>query len=252
MPRNDRHAIRQEVGLPLTMDRRTVGKVAVIRCNGRITAGDEAESLRVYVCGMFANHKNFILHLENVTFIDSSGLGTVVRLLGSTRRMRGDLKLCNVPPPLQKVLRITNLSTLFETYESEETAIGSFYCKSKGSDKPESVGVGLVCVDKSADLLAYVRELLQRAGYDVHTTCSLSDSLMLIRVTRSCLALVGPSLTGSSATRQAITTAFPNVAVIELECDFSKLDAGEAASRLLEEIQLRRQASKGSVGLPQS
>jgi anti-sigma B factor antagonist len=252
MPRNDRHAIRQEVGLPLTMDRRTVGKVAVIRCNGRITAGDEAESLRVYVCGMFANHKDFILHLEEVAFIDSSGLGTVVRLLGSARRLRGDLKLCNVPPALHKVLRITNLTTLFEIYESEETAINSFFSKSKGADKLGSVGVSLVCVDKNADLLAYVKELLQRAGYDVHTTCSLSDSLMLIRVTRSGLILVGPSLTGSSATRQAIITAFPNLAVIELGSDFSKLDAGEAASWLFEEIQLRLQPSKGSVAVPRS
>jgi anti-anti-sigma factor len=252
MPRNDRHGMRREVSLPLTLDRRTVGKVAVIRCNGRITAGDEAESLRVYICGMFANHKDFILHLEDVAFIDSSGLGTVVRLLGSARRMRGDLKLCNVPPALQKVLRITNLTTLFEIHESEENAISSFYCRSKSSDKLASVGLGLVCVDKNADLLAYVRELLQRAGYNVHTTSSLSDSLMLIRITRPCLAVVGPSLTGSSATRQAMATAFPNLAVIELGCDFSKLDAGEAASWLLQEIELRLQASKGSVAAPQS
>jgi anti-sigma B factor antagonist len=242
MPRN-RHGTRPEVSLPLTLDRRTVGKVAVIRCNGRITAGDEAESLRVYICGMFGNHKDFILHLEDVAFIDSSGLGTVVRLLGSARRMRGDLKLCNVSPGLQKVLRITNLTTLFEIYESEENAISSFYCRSKGSDKLASVGVGLVCVDKNADLLAYVKELLQRAGYDVHTTCSLSDSLMLTRVTRPRLVLVGPSFAGSSDTRQAITTAFPKLAVIEMGSDFFKLDAGEAASRLLQEIQLRLQAS---------
>src|SRR6516162_4989751 len=239
MARNDLHASPAGGQLPLTIDRRTVGKVAVIRCNGRILAGDEAESLRVYVCGMFANHKHFILNLEDVGFIDSSGLGTVVRLLASTRRLHGDLKLCNVPPALEKVLRITNLTTLFEIYESEEKAISAFYCRSKGSDRLASVGVALVCVDKNADLLAYLRELLRRAGYDVHTSCSLSDSLILIRVTHPHLVLVGPSLTGSPATRQAITAAFANAAVIELGCDFSKLDAGEAGSRLLQEIQTR-------------
>jgi len=242
MPRNDSHASRLEVSLPLTIDKRTVGKVAVIRCNGRITAGDEAESLRVYVCGMFANHKDFILHLGDVGFIDSSGLGTLVRLQTSTRRLHGDLKLCNVPPALEKVLRITNLTTLFEIYESEENAISAFYCRSKGSDKPASVGVALVCVDKNADLLAYLGELLRRAGYDVHTTCSLSDSLILIQLIRPRLVLVGPSLTGSPATRQAITAAFANVAVIELGCDFSTLDAGEAGSRLLQEVQLQLQS----------
>ena len=238
--------------MPLTIDKRTVGKVAVIRCSGRITAGDEAESLRVCVCGMFAKHKDFILHLEDVGFIDSSGLGTMVRLLTSTRRLHGNLKLCNVPPPLVKVLRITNLATLFEIYESEEDALSAFYCRSKGSDMPASVGVALVCVDKNAELLAYLKELLRRAGYDVHTTGSVSDSLILIQVTRPRLVLVGPSLAQSSATRQAITTAFPNVAVIELGNDFSKLDAGEAASRLLQEIQLRLQASKAPVAVTPS
>ena len=238
--------------MPLTIERRTVGKVAVIRCNGRITAGDEAESLRDYVCGMFANHKDFILHLEDVGFIDSSGLGTVVRLLASTRRLHGDLKLCNVPPALAKTLRITNLTKLFEIYESEENAIRAFYCRSKGSDKLASAGVSLVCVDKNADLLAYLGELLRRAGYDVHTTCSLSDALILIQVTRPRLVLVGPSLTGEPDTRQATSAAFANLAVIELGCDFSKLDAGEAASRLLQEIQLRLQASQGSVTVKHS
>jgi len=252
MARIDPHASRWEVRLALTIDRRTVGKVAVIRCNGRITAGGEAESLMVYVCGMFANHKDFILHLADVGFIDSSGLGTVVRLLASTRRLCGDLKLCNVPPALQKVLRTTNLTTLFEIYESEESALNAFYHRSKSSDKLPSVGVSVVCVDRNANLLAYLGELLRRAGYDVHSTCSLSDSLILIRVTRSRLVLVGPSLTESPATRQAITAASANVEVIELGCDFSTLDAGEAGSRLLQEIQLRLQSSNGSVALTQS
>jgi anti-sigma B factor antagonist len=223
--------------LPLSMDTRTVGKVAVIRCNGRITAGEESESLRVHVNSMFGNHKDFLLHLGEVGFIDSSGLGTVVRLLSSTRRLHGDLKLCNIPPGIEKVLKITNLAALFDTHASEESAISAFYRRAKVPEAASSLGHSVVCVDKNADVLAYLRELLRRGGYEVHTTNSLADSLILIRVLRPLVLLVGPSVAASPGTQQAFAAARTTVPVIDLGSDFSTLDAGEAASRLLENIQ---------------
>jgi anti-anti-sigma factor len=227
----------QEAPLPLAMDTRTVGKVAVIRCNGRVTAGEESESLRVHISGMFGNHKHFILHLGEVGFIDSSGLGTVVRLLSSTRRLHGDLKLCNIPPAIEKVLKITNLTTLFDTHPSEESAITAFYQRSKAAEAEARGGRAVVCVDKNADVLAYLRELLRRGGYDVHTTNSLADSLILIRVIRPLVLLAGPSLAGSPSAQQAFAAACTKVPVIDLGSDFATLDAGEAASRLLDNIQ---------------
>ena len=231
--------------MPLSLDTRTVGKVAVIRCNGRITAGEESEALRVHVNSMFGRHKDFLLHLGDVGFIDSSGLGTVVRLLSSTRRLHGDLKLCNIPPGIEKVLKITNLSTLFDAHGSEESAISAFYKRSKATDAPSSLGHSVVCVDKNADVLAYLRELLTRGGYEVHTTHSLPDSVILIRVIRPLVLLVGPSVTGSPGAEQAFDKVRATVPVIDLGGDFSTQDAGEAASQLLESIQALRTQPKG-------
>lgn len=160
--------------MPLLMDTRAVGKVAVIRCNGRIAAGEEAEALRVHVNGMFGNHKDFVLHMGDVGFVDSSGLGTMVRLLSATRRIHGDLKLCNVPPVVAKVLKITNLHALFDTHESEESAVSASYRKASAAEPAASGGRPVVCVEKNGDVLAYVRELMRRAGYEVHTTNSLA------------------------------------------------------------------------------
>ena len=237
----------------LSMDTRTVGKVAVIRCKGRVAAGEESESLRVHVNGMFGNHKDFILHLGEVEFIDSSGLGTMVRLLSSARRLHGDLKLCNIPPVVGKVLKITNLGTLFDAHESEESAISAFYRRQKSAEPAASAGRPVVCVDKSADVLAYLRELLRRGGYDVHTTHSLADSLILMRVIRPLVLLIGPSLAGSPAAQQAFSAACTSVPVIDLGSDFATLDAGDAASRLLENIQaLLPTGSQSSVGVAKS
>ncbi len=116
-----------------------------------------------------------VLHLGEVAFIDSSGFGMLVRLLTSTRRASGDLKLCNVPADVYKVLKMTNLITLFEAHESEEDAVSAFYRRSTISERVAVTGPSILCVDQSADVLAYLRELLRSAGYRVLTnsTCTI-------------------------------------------------------------------------------
>jgi anti-anti-sigma factor len=52
------------------------------------------------------DRRAIVLHLGEVGFIDSSGLGTIVRSLTSTRQVHGDLKLCNVPEHVRKVLEL--------------------------------------------------------------------------------------------------------------------------------------------------
>jgi anti-sigma B factor antagonist len=113
--------------MPLVLNARGVGRVTVVQCSGRIVAGNEMEALRAHISGMMRERKDFVLHLGDVAFIDSSGLDTMVRLLTSTRKSHGDLKLCNVPQAIEKLLKMTNLDKLFETHESEESAISAFY-----------------------------------------------------------------------------------------------------------------------------
>lgn len=225
--------------MPLSLNSRGVGRVTVVRCSGRIVAGNETESLRVHVTGMMRDRRDFVLHLGEVVFIDSSGLGTMVRLLTSTRQSHGDLKLCNVPQAIDKLLRLTSLDRLFDAHESEENAISAFYRRNAAPEPVAATGPAVVCVDQNGDVLAYLRELLRRGGYDVHTSSSLPDSLILIRVTRPVLLLVGPNLTASPGTHQAFDAACARLPVVELGKEFSTLDAGEAASRLLENIKTR-------------
>ena len=98
-----------------------------------------------------------------------------------------------------------------------------------------------MCVDRSSDVLTYLRELLKRRGYDVQTTISVPDALILLRASRPALLVVGPNLTASPATRQAFETACTRMPVVEMGSEFSTLDAGEAASRLLGSIQAHLQ-----------
>jgi anti-sigma B factor antagonist len=225
--------------LPLSLDTREVGRVTIVRCNGRIIAGNESESLRSHVAWLLRDRRSIVLHLGEVGFIDSSGLGTMVRALTSTRQARGDLKLCNIPEFVRKVLEMSRLTAVFETHESEEKAVAAFYRPGARAETPVAIGHSLLCLDSNADVLAYLRELLRRAGYDVQTSGRISDALILMRVTRFVLVLAGPGFVPSAASPQAFREACARLPVIELGSEFSTRDAGEAAAGLLETIATR-------------
>jgi anti-sigma B factor antagonist len=225
--------------LLLSLDTRQVGRVTIVRCQGRIVAGSESESLRAHVAWLLRDRRSIVLHLGEVGFVDSSGLGTMVRALASTRQVRGDLKLCNVPENVRKVLDMTRLTTVFDTHESEEKALAAFYGSGARVEAPVSTGRSILCLDSNTDVLAYLRELLRRAGYEVQSTNRISDALLLMRVTHFDLLLVGPDKIASPASPQAFRDACARLPVVELGAEFSTSDAGEAGAALLETIEAR-------------
>ena len=223
----------------LSLDTRQVGRVTIVRCQGRIIAGSESESLRAHVAWLLRDRRSIVLHLGEVGFVDSSGLGTMVRALASTRQVRGDLKLCNVPEHVRKVLDMTRLTTIFDTHESEEKALAAFYGSGARAEAPVPTGRSILCIDSNTDVLAYLRELLRRAGYEVQSTNRISDALLLMRVTHFDLLLVGADKIASPTSPQAFRDACARLPVVELGAEFSTRDAGEAGAALLETIEAR-------------
>jgi anti-sigma B factor antagonist len=223
--------------LRLSLDTREVGRVTIVRCNGRIVSGGESESLRTHVAWLLRDRRSIVLHLGEVAFVDSSGLGTMVRTLTSTRQVHGDLKLCNVPEHVRKVLELSHLTKVFDAHESEEKAVAAFYQPRAQAETPVHTGHSVLCLDHNADVLAYLREVLRRAGYEVHTSSHRGDALMLMRITHFDLLLVGPEIMASPNTQQAFQSACAKLPVIELGSEFSTRDAGEAVAGLLEKIE---------------
>lgn len=88
-------------------------------------------------------------------------------------------------------------------------------------------------------MLAYLRVLPGNAGYNVPTNSRMADALILIRATRPNLLVPGPSLTASTETMQAFHAACATPQVVELGNEFPTLDAGQAASDLLENLKTR-------------
>ena len=62
----------------LALDTGDVGRVTIVHCSGRIVSGGESESLRAHVAWLLRDRRAIVLHLGEVAFVDSSGLGTMV------------------------------------------------------------------------------------------------------------------------------------------------------------------------------
>jgi len=106
---------------------RQVNGVAIVDFGGRITLGEGGVLLRDTVRQLVEQgHKKIMLNLGRVTHIDSSGIGELVRALTAVRSRGGELKLVNVSLPVNEVLRITRLATLFDIAQNETTGTASF------------------------------------------------------------------------------------------------------------------------------
>lgn len=214
-----------------------IGDVVVIRCEGRIVAGEEAQSLRKEIEKLLLETRRFVLHLGGVAYIDSGGLGAMVRLLGTLRADRGDLKLCELSPFLMRVFDATDLKGMFHTYATEREAIEAF------SHRPqESIPVSrssrpkVICVDSSSDLLAYLSAILKRCNYQVYTTKHLSDAATLVKSTHPRVAICGPATQESAQAFEKFRQADPAMQILVLPSDFQASEAGQAGAHLVEQI----------------
>jgi anti-anti-sigma factor len=99
--------------------------VAVIEFEGPITLGQGSAHLRDTVMKAIADgHKNILLDLEGVSYIDSGGLGELVSCYAVADARGADVKLVHLQ--VHGLLQLTKLITVFETFEDEEQAVRSF------------------------------------------------------------------------------------------------------------------------------
>jgi len=111
----------------MQIEERTVGDVLILDVKGRITLGEGDEILKDKVNSLLNQGlKKIVLNLAEVPYIDSAGLGEIVRTYTTVSRQGGSLKLLSLTKRITDLLAITKLLTVFETYESENEAVQSF------------------------------------------------------------------------------------------------------------------------------
>jgi anti-sigma B factor antagonist len=105
---------------------RQVGDIVVIDLKGRITLGDGNVMLRDLVREMAAKgNKKIVLNLGEVHYVDSSGLGELVRTHATLRNLDAQLRLANLNKRIYDLLQMTRLASVFDIEKDEASAIKS-------------------------------------------------------------------------------------------------------------------------------
>src|ERR1700730_7839705 len=124
------------------MTDREVGGTSVVALDGRIVLGEESKSLREKLKGLIAEgRKQIVLNMDNITYIDSTGLGTLVAAHVSAKTQGASLKLCNLGRKFQDLLQLTKLLPVFELCNTEAAAVASF--SKEGQSRTTSSESGL-------------------------------------------------------------------------------------------------------------
>ena len=106
---------------------RTLNDVTILDLKGKMTLGEGDELLKDKINSLLsAGRRKLLLNLEGVPYIDSAGLGEVVRTYTTVSRQGGSLKLLNLTKRIEDLLAITKLLTVFETFDSEAEAVQSY------------------------------------------------------------------------------------------------------------------------------
>jgi anti-sigma B factor antagonist len=111
----------------MKIGRREDGSVTVIEPKGKITIGEGDVILREEISKLLGdNKKQLVLDLSGVSYMDSAGVGELVSVYTSVKNRGGELKLACLTKKIKDLLQITQLMTIFDTYDDVSEAVRSF------------------------------------------------------------------------------------------------------------------------------
>jgi anti-sigma B factor antagonist len=100
----------------LTFEIERDGETAVVKCHGRLVFGTSDEFYQA-VRPLLPQTKTVVVDLAELTYVDSMGLGTLVRLYASSRQEGCEFKLLHLGKQLRNLLKMTNLLSVFAQAE---------------------------------------------------------------------------------------------------------------------------------------
>jgi anti-anti-sigma factor len=186
---------------------------AQLICSGRIAYGGEAEELDSVLQELFKETGTVELDLAQVNFLDSSGIGVLVRNLVRARSQRKLLKLTELSDPVRKTLEVTNVLGQFRT-----------------SAAPACVrrGLRVLFVHPSAEIRTFAAALLQSRGAQVNTCASMYDARVIATAGETDLLILPGEIESSNGGG--------SVKTLQLDKDFFEASGEKAAEDLVAKI----------------
>ena len=114
--------------MSLDIQQREREGVAILDMNGRLTVGEDVSRFRDRMQKLIAaGSRDIILNMEQLDYVDSTGLGALVMFYTTLQKAGGKVKLVNLTRRSIELLVMTKLSTIFEIFDDEQNAINSFF-----------------------------------------------------------------------------------------------------------------------------
>jgi anti-sigma B factor antagonist len=111
----------------MSMVKRQISEITVLQLHGKLTVEGGAQELRDAVRELVPEgHIRVLLHLGGVTYMDSTGVDSLVSSYTTLVRAGGQMKLTNLTRRVRQLLEMTRLLTVFEAYEDQEEALKTF------------------------------------------------------------------------------------------------------------------------------
>jgi anti-sigma B factor antagonist len=111
----------------MKLSTRKVGNIVILDIEGKILLGEGDVEIKQAIDELLGQgKKNILLNLGKVPYVDSAGLGEIIRCFTAVRKNGGQLKLLSPNQRLTDLLTITKLVNVFDWYSDEPTALGSF------------------------------------------------------------------------------------------------------------------------------
>lgn len=106
---------------------RTAGDVTILSLSGRLMGGPDAETARRMIReALEQGVRKIIIDIGDISWVNSSGLGILIATHLSVTSAGGAVKLCRVNNRIKQLFMVTQLQSVFDTYESEAEALQSF------------------------------------------------------------------------------------------------------------------------------
>jgi anti-sigma B factor antagonist len=112
--------------MPFSARVRHSGQVSLVDLSGHLTSF-ETTGLRDSISSLIAQgRKNIVLNASGLSYLDSSGVGELVRNYMTVIKQGGDMKVVGLTSKVQEILKVTKLHQVLQEFEDEESALSSF------------------------------------------------------------------------------------------------------------------------------
>lgn len=106
---------------------RTLAQVKIVKLRGKLVLGEPADKLAATFTDLIAaGDSRFILDLEEVSMVDSSGIGLLVRFLTAAKQKGGSIKLLNPTKMVVQTFKLVRILNIFEVFDDPAAAITSY------------------------------------------------------------------------------------------------------------------------------